>query len=476
MFEHFFQNYPRATELEFDALTEQYYSQYYWPSNKLERALAKLYGWECHSLLFSLEDTPRNRLFYEKWCEKFAPDKKELPWLEGLLEQILFYAPDVLYFHEIWFYPKEFFTKIRFLLPGITILGWDCAPGTSHHAEKLVYVDRVFTCMEDKRQIFEQKGLNALNVGHFFEKNVASQEGVEEKLYDVVFAGTINRATSRGRVDMLKMLLAHGVKIKIFAKTDDEELQKYCIAPVYGNEFLETIQKAKIVLNQHVQENIKYSGNIRMYEVTGLGSLLLTDYREDLAKKFVADEEIVVYRSDEELLEKIEFYLKHEALREGIARKGKERTQRDYSYEKFAKIIKEFVDEVAQNPSLIRQKKRQLMQQHTDYPSLELSKNINTLLKRIAEINQMQKKVAIYGNGNISRLFKDYFENSVVVCDQNIPLDGLQEGLCHPLELEKYQFDYIVISVLGREKEIALYLQEKLQIPADKILSLFEGL
>jgi spore maturation protein CgeB len=472
MFSHFFQKYTAASELDFDTLMKKYYQEYYWPSNKLEAALEKLYSWECTSLLFSLEDTPQNRIFYEKWCEKYAPQKKDLAWIDGLLEQIVFYAPNVIYLHEVWFYPKEFFTKIRFLLPGIIILGWDGAPGTFGHIPKLLYVDRVFTCMDDKRQVFEEQGISSRNVGHFFDTDISHMLEASEKVYDVVFAGTINRATSRGRVEMLKMLIANGIKVKIFANTDDAELQKYCTQPVYGNDFLEALLNAKIVLNQHVQENIKYSGNIRMYEGTGVGSLLITDYREDLTDKFVEDKEIVVYRSDKELVEKVNFYLANEALRKSIALKGKQRTQEEYSYKVFAKILYQNVQEFMQKPKEVRTEKLQRLKKHNNQVGLELSKNINTLLQRVSEINKMGKRIAVYGHGNIYLLLKNHLKNIVVVCDQKILYEDIEKGVCNPLELNKYQFDYIVISVLGREKEISLYLQEELQIPNDKMLYL----
>jgi spore maturation protein CgeB len=75
-----------------------------------------------------------------------------------------------------------------------------------------------------------------------------------------------------------------------------------------------------------------YANNCRLYEATGVGSFLLTDWKENLHEMFEPDKEVASYRTDEECAEKIACYLEHSEERERIAHAGQERTLREHTY------------------------------------------------------------------------------------------------------------------------------------------------
>lgn len=68
-----------------------------------------------------------------------------------------------------------------------------------------------------------------------------------------------------------------------------------------------------------------------MFEVTGVGSCLLTDRGNETAHLFVPDEEIVTYSSIDECIEKVNYLLNNESVRIKIAQKGKARTLKDHT-------------------------------------------------------------------------------------------------------------------------------------------------
>lgn len=70
----------------------------------------------------------------------------------------------------------------------------------------------------------------------------------------------------------------------------------------------------------------------RVFEVPACGGFLLTGDAEDLGSYFVEGEEIEVYRSGEELVEKIRRYLGDEDARARIARAGHERVLGEHTY------------------------------------------------------------------------------------------------------------------------------------------------
>lgn len=72
--------------------------------------------------------------------------------------------------------------------------------------------------------------------------------------------------------------------------------------------------------------------NPRTYEMAACGSMQLTDIREDLAQLYVPGQEIAVYRTPEELMGQIEYYLRHDQERKAIAYNGLRRTLIQHSY------------------------------------------------------------------------------------------------------------------------------------------------
>lgn len=79
----------------------------------------------------------------------------------------------------------------------------------------------------------------------------------------------------------------------------------------------------------------------RIFEVNGCGAFQLSYFVEGLANCYDIDREIAVYADADDLIEKIKFYLEHEALRESVAAAGYTRTLRDHSYaQRFQTVLR----------------------------------------------------------------------------------------------------------------------------------------
>lgn len=107
----------------------------------------------------------------------------------------------------------------------------------------------------------------------------------------------------------------------------------------YTGEFIAEIEKAKafraakIVLNTHTEK--EFSGtNARTFEAAGCGAFQIADWRPAIEDLFRIDREIVVYRSSDELKEKVDFYLRHPDLRHRIAEAGCRRAHAEHTYER----------------------------------------------------------------------------------------------------------------------------------------------
>ena len=100
---------------------------------------------------------------------------------------------------------------------------------------------------------------------------------------------------------------------------------------VFGSEMLRVLASSKITFHRRADLVDGCAGAMRLFEATGMGSLLLTDEDSDIDSVFEPGIEVVTYSSFQECVDKINYYLEHESERERIALKGQERTFNDHS-------------------------------------------------------------------------------------------------------------------------------------------------
>ena len=92
-----------------------------------------------------------------------------------------------------------------------------------------------------------------------------------------------------------------------------------------GSDYYRLLAESKLVLNLHRVEDADI-GNVRCYEVTGLGSCLVTDRGRELKEFFDIENDIVTFETPEECVEKVKYLLKHPEEIERIARNGQLKT------------------------------------------------------------------------------------------------------------------------------------------------------
>lgn len=82
----------------------------------------------------------------------------------------------------------------------------------------------------------------------------------------------------------------------------------------------------------------------RIIDIMGAGGFVLTNYCVETAELFEENKEIVMYRTPEELFEKVEYYLQHDEERERIAKAGCDKVIECYTYEKKLKQLLDWVE------------------------------------------------------------------------------------------------------------------------------------
>lgn len=137
-------------------------------------------------------------------------------------------------------------------------------------------------------------------------------------------------------------LLAERYPVTLYttSKTAEERLSNVKIMPPICSEkdLHDTFKSSKINLNISLK-GIEGGTPQRVLDILGASGFVLTNYCPETAELFREDEEIVMFRSPEELIEKVEYYLKHDKEREQIARNGHEKVMQCYTYEKKMKDL-----------------------------------------------------------------------------------------------------------------------------------------
>lgn len=114
-----------------------------------------------------------------------------------------------------------------------------------------------------------------------------------------------------------------GVSVHAYPHYDIRNKNIYC-QEKSGTEYNIELNATKIALVFLSKIN-KDTYTNRCFEIPATKTMMLSEYTDDLATMYEEDKEIVFFRSKEELVEKIKYYLSHDEEREKIAVAGYER-------------------------------------------------------------------------------------------------------------------------------------------------------
>ena len=165
------------------------------------------------------------------------------------------------------------------------------------------------------------------------------------KKYDIVFVGRLDMGANEYRIKILNFLLTRGIDIKIWTWSESNKfiekyplLKKQVIGSAYGEKMIQIIGQSKIVLNIH-DPSVPKGGNMRLFEIPSAKSLQIADkYPNDW---FIDGEEIVLYNDNEDLLKKINYYLKFDDERNRISKNGYKRVTQEHRFKhRVEKLLK----------------------------------------------------------------------------------------------------------------------------------------
>lgn len=337
----------------------------------------------------------------KKWAEERGL-VEDLSPLEIIRRQILEVQPEVLFVNDYTNFSRQWITELREVCPSIRlVLGWCGAP--FRDPEVFRAYDIVLSCIPELISGFRQNGHKAFHLAHAFDPRILeriSDTGTDVgRAYDFTFIGQIIRheAFHADRERILSALIAQmpieifspsgklnvkeelllkarqhafrltqllrssGISERILANipvlrksaqwetfpTDPAPptLKRAIRPPVYGLKMFRTLRNSKITFNNHIGISSGSASNMRLFEATGVGTCLLTDWKDDLHRYFKEDDEVVTFRTADECLEKAKWLLSHPNEMAEIGMRGQKRTLSEHSFSDRAIILDRYIRE-----------------------------------------------------------------------------------------------------------------------------------
>lgn len=155
----------------------------------------------------------------------------------------------------------------------------------------------------------------------------------------------LDQETSRRERLVLLNLLGRRFDTALYSGQDYPMLQgvRCCGTVDYFDEMPYVFAASKINLNISVK-GIQSGVPLRAFDVMASGGFLLSNYQHELVELFSYGDEMVVYESMEDAVEKCRFYLKHEDLRQQIALAGRKKVFEEHDLMDRIKIMLEVAE------------------------------------------------------------------------------------------------------------------------------------
>ena len=339
-------------------------------------------------------------LMQQRWAEENGVLPNNGSARLGIVEaQVKAFRPEVLLVYGLNPYPASFLRTLKGDCPSIRlVIGWRGAPYKD--PEQLGGYDIVLSNIPELVQDIRSNGLCCYHVDHAFDPRIleridtmrtptsdfafigsinkgADQHADREKLLlelikksDLAIWSSIKQPTTKQRggiwlrqaaFDSVQNLCNVGVPRNVlrsipiiketfnwerrpdFSMYVDRQIARRAHPPLFGLDMFQQLHDSKVALNTHINISAISASNMRLYEATGVGSCMLTDWKVNLPDLFEPEVEVVTYRDADECVEKVRYMLAHDDQRQAIAAAGQRRTLKDHTKLQRAQLIDEII-------------------------------------------------------------------------------------------------------------------------------------
>lgn len=266
--------------------------------------------------------------------KKFARDIEDFI-NQGKINLIFFYASG------LFFIPDTFEKISRLRIPTVNLSLDDCLKfkgyptptGWSGNKDLCKYTTLTVVNYRESCERYLYEGGRPLYLPEGGNENIYRPLPGAKKDIDVCFVGK-----NYGKRDsVINFLKVNGINIEVYGLG-------WSNGPVSLEKLVELYSRSKIAIgfsDPWGTGRFKIPG--RDFEVPLIGPMYLTEKNDKISEFYNVGKEIILYGSNEDLLNKIKWYLAHDEERETIAKAGRERALKDHTWKKRFEFIFQFL-------------------------------------------------------------------------------------------------------------------------------------
>lgn len=267
--------------------------------------------------------------------------------LDIAIDQVRQFKPDVLYCQDLNFFPPSAMAALRDNVK--LIVGQIASPLPPD--EFIRPFDLILTSFPHFVPRLRAMGIASEYFRIGFDTRMLEKLGTVEQDVAASFVGGISRY--HGKAVPTLEYLARQTPIEFFgygASTLDRNspIRAKHHGEVWGLSMYRALARSGVTVNRHIDVAENNANNMRLYEATGIGAMLITDRKDNLGELFEIGKEVVAYSSMEEAAELINHYIAHPAEAAAIARAGQRRTLSEHTYAhrmtELVPILKRYLD------------------------------------------------------------------------------------------------------------------------------------
>ncbi len=273
------------------------------------------------------------------WCKEYCKEllniaNRQEQICKVLEAQVKWYKPDILYVQSINWMPSN---ALELIKPHVKmVIGQNASPIRPNL--DLKYYDLILTACPHYISRFRSLGVNSeyFQIG-FDIRLIEKYKKIPGEKYPFTFVGGLDPNFHLSRVKLLEEV-ASFLPISVWGYgannlVDSSKLKINHKGEIWAGEMYKILAKSLITLNSHIDIAEDYACNMRMYEATGMGACLVTDYKSNLSTIFEPDREIITYKSNSEAISKIRNLSEDPSLAMSIGAKGQQRTIKEHNYD-----------------------------------------------------------------------------------------------------------------------------------------------
>jgi len=343
--DHFYGENPGWETMSYKQIKQLWDKEQFGSGNFYSKNLSK-YGWAADEIIINdprlqskwASENGLKVSFKESVLTKYIPESvKNLLGLRVWMKQIMFaqikkMKPDVVYMHDLGVLDEK---DIAHLKKYTKLVVGQIACPLPLNKKPLYSYDLIVSSFPHYVKMFSQWGIKSEYLRWCIDQDIPKNTPKTKRQYDVVYVGGLTPHHSQGNSLMEKLASEVHVDFWGYGETflsPTSPIRKNFHGQAWGRHMYDIFSQAKIVVNRHINVAGNVANNMRLFESTGMGALLITDQKPNMTEFFKVGEEVVTYKNADDLIKKVKYYLTHEKQRLIIAAAGQKRTLRDHTY------------------------------------------------------------------------------------------------------------------------------------------------